>query len=191
MHYAGKENTIFLAETDTCPHNRYSTSAIRLHAHYTGCLLEGAQGAKHWITRSAFEPNAGKAYRKTLAKYAKFYEKVADIAQEINYVGCRMPLFSFTDYGFSSVKKGTHPCPWASCVLERMGLPIYFSAQQGGAVFIDDYLPERLTKEEIEPMFKGTVIMTAIAARTLNQMGFGKYIGVSVDGPYKAEHYRY
>ncbi|MBQ3596549.1 MAG: hypothetical protein II988_01890 [Clostridia bacterium] len=180
MHYAGKENTIFLAETDTCPHNRYSTSAIRLHAHYTACLLEGAQGAKHWLTRSAFEPKAGVAYRKILSKYSKFYQAVADLYPQIQFAGCRMPLFGKIDYGFSSKKKGVHPCPWASCVLERMGLPIYFSSEQGGAVFIDDYLPERLTKEEIEPIFKGTVVMTSKAARTLIEMGYGDYIGVDV-----------
>ena len=38
---------------------------------------------------------------------------------------------------------------------------------------------EELTKEELDPIFKGTVIMTAQAANTLNQMGYGKYIGVS------------
>ena len=64
----------FLAETDTCPHNRYSTSAATLHAHMTGTILEGAKGAKHWITRSAFEPNSGKAFRKILGKNRGFYE---------------------------------------------------------------------------------------------------------------------
>ena len=61
---------IYLAETDTCPHNRYSTSAAMLHGHFTASILEGATGAKHWITRNtATEVNSGKAFRKTLIKY--------------------------------------------------------------------------------------------------------------------------
>ena len=41
---------VFLAETDTCPHNRYSTSAAFMHAHFVASILEGADGAKHWIS---------------------------------------------------------------------------------------------------------------------------------------------
>ena len=179
MHYAGKEDTIFLAETDTCPHNRYATPASKLNAHYTSLLLEGAKGAKHWLTRSTFELESGKAYRKILSKYSKFHQAVADLYDELKPVGARIPLFGKIDYGFSSKYKGVHPFPWSSCILERLGLPVYFSAEQGGAVFVDDYLPERLTDEEIAPIFKGTVVMTAEAANTLKAKGYGKYIGVS------------
>ncbi len=52
---------VILDETDTCPQNRYSTSAQMLHAHHVGTILEGARGAKHWITRlSSYEPQSGK-----------------------------------------------------------------------------------------------------------------------------------
>lgn len=179
MHYAGRENTVFLAETDTCPHNRYATSASKLNAHYTSLLLEGAKGAKHWLTRSAFESESGKAYRKILSKYSKFHQAVADLYDKLKPVGARIPLFGKIDYGFSSKHKGIHPFPWSSCVLERLGIPVYFSAEQGGAVFIDDYLPERLTDEEIAPIFKGTVIMTANACNLLTEKGYGKHIGVT------------
>ena len=178
IHYAGKENTVFLAETDTCPHNRYSTPASKLNAHYTGLLLEGAKGAKHWLTRSAFEPESGKAYRKILSKYSKFHQEVADLYDRLTPVGARIPLFNKIDYGFVASEKGIHPFPWTCCVLERLGLPVYFSSNNGGAVFFDDLLPDRLTKEEIEPTFKGTLVLTATACQKLNHMGYGKYIGV-------------
>jgi hypothetical protein len=74
---AGKVDVV-LAETDTCPQNRYSTSARSLHSHFTGSILEGANGAKHWITRlSAHEPASGRAYRKLLGRYRGFYETLA------------------------------------------------------------------------------------------------------------------
>ena len=47
--YEGKADTI-LAETDTCPNNRYSKGAQILHAHFTGMIIEGVNGAKHWIS---------------------------------------------------------------------------------------------------------------------------------------------
>ena len=56
----------FLAETDTCPQNRYSTGAMSLHAHFVGTILEGVSGAKHWITRGFFEPKSGRKYREIL-----------------------------------------------------------------------------------------------------------------------------
>lgn len=65
----GQVDTV-LAETDTCPQNRYSTSARSMHTHFTGSILEGATGAKHWITRlTAHEPASGRAYRRILSKY--------------------------------------------------------------------------------------------------------------------------
>ena len=178
IHYAGKENTIFLAETDTCPHNRYATPASKLNAHYTGLLLEGAKGAKHWLTRSAFEPESGLAYRKILSKYSKFHQAVADLYDRFTPVGARIPLFNKTDYGFVEGAKGIHPFPWTSCVLERLGLPVYFSAEYGGATFIDDILPDKLSDQELEPMFKGTVVLSIGAVEKLVKRGFGKYIGV-------------
>ena len=71
-----------LAETDTCPQNRYSTAAAKLHSHFTFSLLEGMSGAKHWITRlSAFEPDSGRAYRRKLSKYKGFYNEISLRAQ--------------------------------------------------------------------------------------------------------------
>lgn len=180
MHYAGKDDTIFLAETDTCPHNRYATPASKLNAHYTGLLLEGAKGAKHWLTRSIYEPESGVAYRKILSKYSKFHQAVADLYDRLTPVGARIPLFDKTDYGFVESSKGIHPFPWTCCVLERLGLPVYFSAEHGGATFVDDLLPDKLNEEDILPIFKGTAVLTATAVKKLNDMGYGKYIGVDV-----------
>lgn len=64
-----------LAETDPCPQNRYSTGAAMLHAHYTGSILEGCQGAKHWLTRmGSYQPASGTACRAVLARHHGFYE---------------------------------------------------------------------------------------------------------------------
>ena len=77
---------VILAETDTCPQNRYSTGAYSLHSHFTLSILEGAAGAKHWITRlGTYEPESGLAYRKVLGKHRGFYETLSALVPTLHY----------------------------------------------------------------------------------------------------------
>jgi len=185
-HAILKENTkdkidVYLAETDTCPQNRYSTSASHLHAHFTAGILEGATGAKHWITRlAAHEPKSGIAYRKKLAKYAGFYEKMCEYAAQLSPFGCRIPLTLMQDWGFVNPKDTLNLSPWSSCVLERLGIPFYFSNSGDGAVFVDDFSVDGFSDDEIREYMKGTLVLTAVAADKLNQRGFTDDIGVEV-----------
>jgi hypothetical protein len=172
---------IFLAETDTCPQNRYSTSAALLHAHFTGSILEGATGAKHWITRlGPYEPASGKAYRKKLSKYNKFYEALTEYAKELRPFGCRIPLTLMQNYRFKPTEDGLNLSPWASCVLERLGLPLYFGNEGEGAVFVDDFSIDGFSDEEIKKFLSGTLILSVGAADKLYKRGFGDYLGVRV-----------
>jgi hypothetical protein len=182
-----RENTkdkvdIFLAETDTCPQNRYSTSAALLHAHFTASILEGATGAKHWITRlSAFEPASGKAYRKKLAKYSGFYEALTTYASELRPFGCRIPLTRKQDYFYQiRIKKHFNLSAWSSCVLERLGIPFYFGNEGEGAVFLDDFSVRGFTDDEIRGFMKGTLILSVGAADALVTRGFAPELGVTV-----------
>ncbi len=173
-----------LAETDTCPQLRYSTGAHSLHSHYTGTILEGASGAKHWITRLIdFEPKSGEAYRKLLGKYSGFYRTLMELVPQIQPVGCCIPLNSTRNYRFDAdaVYNG-----WSSCVLERLGLPLFFSGKHSGAVFLESDGDCRFNDSEIENMFKGTVVLAGESAERLNERGFGHLTGVKVrawDGP--------
>ncbi|MBR5586634.1 MAG: hypothetical protein IKW02_01595 [Clostridia bacterium] len=172
----------FLAETDTCPQNRYSTGAQSLHAHYTGTILEGAIGAKHWITRmSAFELSSGKAYREILSRHSGFYKALAELAPQIKPVGCRIPLSKHRDYCLTVPNIfGVLLSPWASCVLERLGFPLYFSGKPGGAVFMDDDVVHKFTDEQLKEFFGGTLIMSGKAAQAINDRGFKDYTGVEL-----------
>ena len=172
---------IFLAETDTCPQNRYSTSAAHLHAHFTASILEGARGAKHWITRlAAYEPKSGRAYRAKLAKYSAFYEELADIVPTLTPFGCRIPLSTSQNYGFVESEQSMNLCPWASCVLERFGLPLYYSNNDGGAVFLDEFAADGFSDSEIRKFLTGTLVLTALAAKKLSERGFSEHVGVDV-----------
>lgn len=168
-----------LAESDTCPHNRYSTGASTLHTQFTASLLEGLSGAKHWLSRSTFEPESGKAYRKILSENIKFYEEITRFAKDLKWIGCRIPvsknrLFDFTQY-FLTVKNN-----WACCVLERLGLPLYFSAEPGGVTFLEEDIDKMFTDEEIKEMLSSHAVLSCEAAQRLNERGFGQYIGVDV-----------
>lgn len=170
---------IILAETDTCPQNRYSTGAMQLHAHYTGTILEGAKGAKQWLTRlHAYEPESGKAYRKILAKYSGFYAKLAEMSEKLTWHGFRIPVKSKAEYVFGksfdcSVDRNNG---WGSCVLERLGLPMYFSAENGGILCLEGDV--FLSDKELDDAVKGNLLIASDSAAQLNTRGYGGFIGV-------------
>lgn len=173
---------IFLAETDTCPQNRYSTSAAYLHGHFAASILEGASGAKHWITRlcDSYEPASGRAYRKVLSKYCGFYEKLVEYVKDFKPFGCRIPLTHMQNYGFVPAEQGLNIAPWTSCVLERFGFPLYFSNSGDGAVFIDNFSVDGFSDDEMRKFFGGTLFLTAGAADKLAKRGFTNHVGVEV-----------
>lgn len=172
---------VILAETDTCPQNRYSTSASMLHAHFTGSLLEGASGAKHWITRLlAHEMQSGEAYRRVLSRYHGFYQALSDLAPRLSWRGCRIPLMKEP-----LVRAGTNVntgfdnyTGWGLSVLERLGLPMYFSSKDGGILCLDGKV--NLSDEEIRRALGKSVFLASNSAKELEDRGFGSDLGVSV-----------
>ncbi len=171
----------YLAETDTCPQNRYSTAAQSLNAHYAGTILEGASGAKHWITRlHAYEPDSGVAYRKKLAKYHGLHEKLMQIVPTLKWLGCRIPVTSTPLFGFAGTPDLGQTNGWLGCVLERLGLPLYFSSQNTGAAFLDGPVDERYTNDELIDMLKGPVFLASDTAQNLVNRGLKEYLGVDV-----------
>ncbi len=184
----GGRADVLLAETDTCPQLRYSTSASMLHAHFSGSILEGARGAKQWITDlENADIRDGEAYRRILAKYAGFYEALADLKKDVTPVGCRIPLSSEPSYYYSKdllyqpSNGAFFKHAFAQNVLERLGLPLYFSSKAGGVAFLDGDIASMYTKEEMDGAFSGTTVMDAAAARSFAKAGYGDKIGVTVE----------
>ena len=173
---------VFLDEPDTCPQNRYSTSARLVHAHLAGSILEGTAGAKHWITRfPAHEPGSGKKYRKVLSENAKFYEALEKIYPTLSFFGCRIPLSKESYFDLCDDWFETEYENWSKKVLERMGFPLYFSSEKGGAVFMEGKnTHKKFTDDEIRDFFKGTFILASDSASELIKRGFGEYLGVNI-----------
>ena len=177
-----KRPDLLLAETDTYPQNRYSTSAAMLHSHFSFSILEGVAGAKHWITRlSSYEPNSGKAYRKKLETYRGFYHELSRITPELTWLGCNVlvppkALYEFTQQDIAMSKSNT----WCSPILDRLGLPVYFSSKAENACFFGGMSEEWFTDGEWKKILSGKVILDAPAAKELIRRGFGEYLGVDV-----------
>ena len=170
---------VILAETDTCPQNRYSTSAMSLHTHFTGTLLEGARGAKHWITRlHAWEPESGTAYRRILGKYRGFYEALADIVPHLHHRGCCIPVTGTPQFDRRKVSGGSGG--WSNCVLERMGLPFFFAAEPSGIVCLDGAADAIYSDKQMESVLSGNVFLASDTAKRLIARGFGDDLGVDV-----------
>lgn len=174
----GKADVI-LAETDTCPQNRHSTGAQSLHSHFVASVLEGAKGAKHWITRLlTFEPASGKAFRKILSKNRGMYDTLSEMVPTLQWVGCRIPLPVKPNYGLTRQGWYTLSDAWSSCVLERFGVPLYFSSEQGGAAFLEGDAVDAFTDAEIKQMLGGTIFLSSDAVEKLGNRGFSEYMGV-------------
>ena len=170
---------IILAETDTCPQNRYSTGAMSLHTHYTGTILEGAKGAKHWITRLiSYEPESGRSYRRVLSKHMGFYERLAELQPTLKWRGCRIFTPSTPDFTYGIVKEEWDG--WSLCVLERLGIPMYFSSEQGGVLCLEGDADSRLSDSELMKALGKAVMLASDTAMNLCKRGFSKYIGVDV-----------
>ncbi len=179
----GKDVDIYLAETDTCPQNRYSTSAMSLHTHFTGSILEGMNGAKHWITRlAAFEPASGEYYRKVLGRYSGFYNALADLVKDAEWLGCRIPISSVPKYAIDGIGTSSKDCwdGWSLCVLERLGLPMYFSDKAGGAAFLAGAAYKMFSDKELSGMLSGVTFIDGDCAKGLCDRGYSEFLGVDV-----------
>ena len=170
-----------LAESDTCPQNRYAMSARQFHAFFVGSVLEGANGSKRWITKlNNYEPQSGMAYRKILSKYNEFYDKLTELVSIVKPVGCCIPVLKKPYYALDGEEWEVLYDGWSRCVLERLGLPLFFSEVPDGAVFMEDDVDRYFTDSEIENMLKGTLILASDTAENLNKRGFTQYMGVKV-----------
>lgn len=187
---------VILDETDTCPQNRYSTPAQMLHAHHVGTILEGASGAKHWITRLRnFEPQSGKAYRKKISENRKMYDALAKIVPDLTWRGCKIPLASRPKYLFdNSDIYSNNINSWCTNVLERLGLPMYYSSKSGGVSFMNGNYDAKFSDEEIKSMLScgEKTVLSADSAKNLIARGFSSLLGVEIREwkglPMRGEH---
>ena len=168
-----KDDATILAEPDTCPQNRYSTSASVLHQHLSMSLLEGCGGAKFWITRmGGYEPASGLAYRRILSENSGFYQSLASLSP--HWGGVRVPLVTEPDYSLPPRPLGLD---WGSAVLGRFGIPYANSADEAAVTVLSEDAT-RLSDEELRAILARNAVLDGRAALILTARGFGDLCGV-------------
>lgn len=172
-----------LAESDTCPRTRYSASASVFNFHFTGSILEGYKGAKHWMTPLlAYEMQSGKAFKKTMAKFNGFHRQLTKDFDHLTYRGFRAPLIYTTpkspkDNFATFEDKSIY---FINYCFERLGFPIYFSNKKGGILTLNGNCLDTFSDDDIKDMLSGNVLLASDTAELLIKRGFAKYIGVEV-----------
>ncbi len=176
--------TRVLAEPDTCPHNRYSMGAQALHAHYTGSLLEGCAGAKHWLTRTqVFEPESGLAYRAILAKHRGFYEELHRQCRTASPEGITAAALPETPYfsGIPSRSDGVSSVStWANW-MGLTGIPCNFVKSPAGPVMMRGGEVGSFTDAELTRFLQQGMLLDGEAARALSARGFERELGVRAE----------
>ena len=174
------EGTAVLDEPDTCPQNRYSTSASMLHNHLSRAVTAGYSGAKIWITRtSIFEPASGIAYRKTLARYNGFYRALQKL--KLKEDGILIPLPSEPPFNFPLETKKSYPVGNWLTQTAVMGFPFHLNKttwrnSTAAALSGDDC--EVLSDKDIEQLFDLDLILDGSAALKLTRRGFSGKLGI-------------
>ncbi len=176
--------TTILAETDTCPQNRYSTGANLMHAHYTGSILEGCHGAKHWITRTrVYQPASGVAYRTVLTKHHGFYETLFHAVQDSTpdgYAAAVMPSappFNPAPDRFGACGSAK---TWGA-VLGVLGLPCNYTRMPDLPAMLTGEDVDLFPDDDLRRLLKNGLLLEGAAAEKLCRRGFGAELGVNAE----------
>ena len=162
----------FLQEADTCPQQLWSCSATREYESMVLLALEGVKGAKIWITRTAMtrERRSQVSYRRILSENRGILSWAAKA--DFRQAGLVVP----------NVGVGDHPCAWrgfAERYLALTGFPYrYGEAAPGEVTALCGETLSRLSREQIERILSGAVLLDGTGANWLAANGFAELIGV-------------
>ena len=173
-----------LAETDTCPHNRYSTGAHLMHSHYTGSILEGCHGAKHFLTRNhAWQPASGAAYRAILTQYHGFYQTLFQAVREsapADYVAAALPSVPV----FNPVPDHSDHCgstrTWGT-VAGVLGLPCNYARMPNLPAMMTGEDVTLFSDDDLRLLLKHGLLLDGPAAEAFHRRGFADAIGIRAE----------
>lgn len=166
-----------LSESDTCPQNRYATSATRLLDYMETMTFDGCDGAKIWLTRGGnpHELESGRAYRKLMAERKGLLKEISGL--ELKRCGVTVPLPERRPLG---VEISYCPWDWGTAYFGRSGFPFRTGRVRPGdvAALLGEDL-KAFTDAELTNLLSGAVLLDGAAARGLTARGFSSLIGVT------------
>jgi len=110
------------------------------------------------------------------------YERLSQISDGIKWIGCAsaFEIQEYIDFGKGGFSAGYQENYWVSDVIERLGLPFYFSDGEAKATFIEGKIVNDMSDERIREVFKGSVFCDGESAAALVNRGFGDLLGIEV-----------
>ncbi len=171
-----------LDESDTCPHSRYAKSAISMHSHITGAILNGASGGKLWITNLLNKDvkTSTAAYEKILKENRLFYDALLAEMPHITWLGPVTPLVDVTkDFNPArALRSFANLHDWQIVLCNRYGIPAHYEYVDGKAVYlVDGTIAECLTDEELKTILSSKAIVDGYAALKIAERGMASYLG--------------
>lgn len=169
-------DAVVLDEADTCPHNRYSTSATRLLNHLAVAAMEGADGAKMWITNLANpqERESGAAYRNVLAANGGFLSALYGMHPRrcgmVVPLPAKRPQSALLQYA---------PHDWGTAYFGVAGFPYRTERAYAGepVALCGDDIP-LFSDAELTNFLSGAALLDGSAAIALSERGFPGLTGV-------------
>ncbi len=179
---AGKIDYI-LDESDTCPHSRYSKSAISMHAHITGAILNGASGGKLWITNlQTGIRSSTAAYEKILKKHRNFYDALLAEMPHVSWLGAVTPLIDVRK-NFNPARARVGFYNWKDFqvdIFNRKGIPgryEFISAGDDAVYLLTGGVVDCLSDEELKTALSKKAVVDGYGALKIAERGFAEYLG--------------
>lgn len=172
-----------IAESDTFPHNRYSVSAVALHAHITLGILNGLNGSKLWNTvLYDKDPECGIKYEKIVAKNLRFYDELLNLVDGAEWLGAETPISDHRrDYHVLDPGRPLEFPDFQTALLGRFGIPTRYgnTFEKRIRTLSGDHV-DRFTDAELHRFFQGELLLDGLAATELARRGFSELMGVAI-----------
>ncbi|MCQ2379248.1 MAG: hypothetical protein MJ016_08640 [Victivallaceae bacterium] len=177
---AGKLDSI-LDESDIYPHSLWSKSAISMHGHITGGILNGVSGGKLWISDLNNKDDLDIAHhREIVRKNIGFYNTLLAEVKEVKYIGVngvlRDPAFHFhPGHALQPLLDEN----WNASILEPLGIPCRYGAiDENGINALTGDTVDALSDDDLKKVLSGKALVDGSAALKLAARGFAPYLGV-------------
>ena len=180
-----------LDESDTCPHNRYSKSAISMHAHIAGSILNGSSGAKLWITNLRNDLKTSTAgYERILKKHRQFYDALLAEMPHVTWLGPVTPLIDVRK-NFNPARARAGFYNWKDFqvdILNRKGIPGRYEFVSGDAVYLlTGGVVDCLSDAELRTALSSKAVVDGYGAKKIAARGFAAYLGCNpIAKPYRS-----
>ena len=159
-------------ECDTFPHTRFFTSAASLRVIASAACSFGCEGLLFYTQQILDDPNEEDAYSRMFAAEYHRFQTISVTARQCQVKGVRIHLDPFWTSIEPEMNSG-----WVES-LGSFGIPV--SSLPSGVTFLSGSQLESFSDAELKELLSSGLILDGDAALSLQQRGFGDYLGVKI-----------